>query len=428
MPRELWFDDRYGIEYNIEPASPHGWFEMACQVASGSAEFQKIKVGFRGDDSGESEERTQKAILRQLTGFAELYRQHHHLGPDIKFKAIETDPPPKEPDWREREEEYFEDGLYTIEWNTRCRWFWIVRQMARDSQVFVADPTRFSTDPGASKEQILSWLRSFAEVSRETHHLEPDIKFKAIEIDPHAPEIGEDETSGNEVAEEDHELEVMSEENTNEENDDADSEDLKGPLSLESLPVLDLELARCRQCDHIFLRQWIRSLAIPCEQCGAAAAWQLSIPHAPQSPARNPSQLNVDQLRFFTGQSFERFLKMLFENMGYCVEETPATTDQGADLILSDDSGQKIAVQAKRYNQDVGNAAVQEILGGIAYWGCHSGIVVSASGFTRAAKDLVSKATAVILWDKPVLEVLIDRYMSNVAVFIAEKQNLSQSL
>jgi hypothetical protein len=56
------------------------------------------------------------------------------------------------------------------------------------------------------------------------------------------------------------------------------------------------------------------------------------------------------------------------------------------------------------------------------YWGCSSGIVVSASGFTRAAKDLVSKIPEVTLWDKPVLEVLVDRYMNHVAVFVAEKQ------
>jgi restriction endonuclease Mrr len=58
----------------------------------------------------------------------------------------------------------------------------------------------------------------------------------------------------------------------------------------------------------------------------------------------------------------------------------------------------------------------------MAYWECNSGVVVSASGFTKAAKDLASKAHTVILWDKPVLEVLIDRYMSQVVVFVAEKQ------
>jgi hypothetical protein len=58
----------------------------------------------------------------------------------------------------------------------------------------------------------------------------------------------------------------------------------------------------------------------------------------------------------------------------------------------------------------------------MAYWGCSTGIVVSASRFTKAAKDLASKIPAVLLWDKPVLEVLIKRYMSQVVVFVAEKQ------
>src|SRR5271157_4334381 len=133
-------------------------------------------------------------------------------------------------------------------------------------------------------------------------------------------------------------------------------------------------------------------------------------------------KLDVGQLRFFTGQSFEQFLKILFQNAGFSVDETPITADQGADLILTDPSRRRIAVQAKRYNQDVGNAAVQEILGGMKYWECGSGIVVSASGFTKAAKDLAGKAPEVILWDKPVLKVLIDRYMSDRAVFIADRQ------
>jgi len=199
----------------------------------------------------------------------------------------------------------------------------------------------------------------------------------------------------------------------------------KAPPEPETRP--ESRLAKCEQCGYVFIKSLIQGAPVQCEQCGGSVAWQLRVPAVSGSTAASP-KLCVDQLSYFTGQSFERFLKILFENMGYSVEITPVTTDQGADLILTDQSGQKIAVQAKRYNQDVGNAAVQETLGGIAYWGCHSGIVVSASGFTRAARDLASKAPAVILWDKPVLEVLIDRYMSDVTVFVAEKQAPSQSV
>ena len=187
------------------------------------------------------------------------------------------------------------------------------------------------------------------------------------------------------------------------------------------------KLARCVQCEHVFLKSVTGDSPIACEQCGANLAWQFVVPVCSQGSDTCASRpkLDVAQLRFFTGQSFEQFLKILFQNMGFSVKETPSTMDQGADLILTDSSGRRIGVQAKRYNQDVGNTAVQEVLGGMAYWGCSTGIVVSASGFTKAARDLASKVPTVLLWDKRVLEVLINAYMRQVVVFVAEKQPAS---
>ena len=54
---------------------------------------------------------------------------------------------------------------------------------------------------------------------------------------------------------------------------------------------------------------------------------------------------------------FEKFLKSLFEGMGYLVEWTKLSGDQGADLIIAK-YGERIAVQAKRYEHDVTNKAV----------------------------------------------------------------------
>jgi HJR/Mrr/RecB family endonuclease len=59
----------------------------------------------------------------------------------------------------------------------------------------------------------------------------------------------------------------------------------------------------------------------------------------------------------------------------------------------------RIAVQAKRYTARVGNGAIQELLGGMAYYNCSRGIVVTTSDFTRSAKELAAKVTGVELWD-----------------------------
>ena len=192
----------------------------------------------------------------------------------------------------------------------------------------------------------------------------------------------------------------------------------------------ELTLARCKQCEQAFLKDVIQGSSIA--WISAAPRWHggsryLLVLKNLRYPRKAPGNL-VDQLRLFTGESFERFLRLLFARMGFVVEETPLH-DQGTDLILidaNDPSQGKTAVQAKRYNQDVGNNAVQEILGGMYYCDCNRGMVVGASGFTRSAKELASKAHA-LLWDRPILGLLIEGYMSDVVVFVAERQPSSAS-
>jgi len=512
-----------------------------------------------------------------------------------------------DPEWDQRCEQPFEGGL-SIEWSTKERHFWIVRQTESGSGDFVDDRACFCFEPGVGGERVSGWLRTHAEVRRSTSG-QPGIRYKAVEVDPHAPkeqhpavrfaahapaagvrpceasdgvgsrpqgilmvwrlgpgkeaeadgadreaqgraedvdgdarpcdwegrafsdileqipdaaeraqlremvekytalkrllDAGEQLESlrlrlralgGGQVAngyESDPLLAIMELERWREwkANDwpkwQQEREDLRAALGEATARIEEVEgavgtrtgldegdegtaeaadvdradnsnggeaplgplhrdaggprlpsntrsepervepkLARCKQCEHVFLRAIAGDSPITCELCGANVAWQFAMPGGPRGAHAPPSRPNIDvgQLRFFTGRSFEQFLKILFQSIGFGVEETPATGDQGADLILTDPSHRRIAVQAKRYNQDVGNGAVQEILGGMKYWECCSGIVVSASGFTKAARDLASKAPEVALWDKPVLEALIDHYMSDLAIFIAERQ------
>jgi len=61
------------------------------------------------------------------------------------------------------------------------------------------------------------------------------------------------------------------------------------------------------------------------------------------------------------GKTFEKYLKVLFENLGYRVERTPYIGDYGADLVTYKD-GVKTVIQAKRYRQKVNIKAIQERL------------------------------------------------------------------
>ena len=105
----------------------------------------------------------------------------------------------------------------------------------------------------------------------------------------------------------------------------------------------------------------------------------------------------IDDLNEMNGYEFENFIASLFSQMGYKTTVTKKSGDQGVD-ILAEKNGVITAIQAKCYNQPVGNKAVQEIVAGIKYYGAKRGIVATNNTFTSSAKKL-AKANGIALWD-----------------------------
>lgn len=99
-----------------------------------------------------------------------------------------------------------------------------------------------------------------------------------------------------------------------------------------------------------------------------------------------------------SGAAFERYLSQQFGSMGYRVSFTEPSHDYGADLLLKK-RGERIVVQAKRYEKNVGIAAVQEVVGSIAYYEADRAMVITNSGFTGSARDL-ARQNEVELWDR----------------------------
>jgi len=85
------------------------------------------------------------------------------------------------------------------------------------------------------------------------------------------------------------------------------------------------------------------------------------------------------------GEEFEIFLEGLFKKKGYKFERTSYINDYGADLIITNASGKKAAVQAKRYKGNVGKSAIQEIYAAKSHYDCDIAIVVTNSDFTNPA-------------------------------------------
>ncbi|MGB2750999.1 MAG: restriction endonuclease [Pyrinomonadaceae bacterium] len=118
--------------------------------------------------------------------------------------------------------------------------------------------------------------------------------------------------------------------------------------------------------------------------------------------------IRIEDLDYLDGYEFEDFLKNLFLKMGCQVEQTRLSGDQGADLVVVK-FGEKTVIQAKRFQGNVGNSAVQEIMAAISLYKAHTGMVVTNSYYTSSAKEL-ALANNIELVDRQGLEELINKY------------------
>jgi len=106
-----------------------------------------------------------------------------------------------------------------------------------------------------------------------------------------------------------------------------------------------------------------------------------------------------------TGTEFERFLGIIFRNLGYQV--TKASRRQGADLAV-EQFGERTLVQVKRYAGRVPESAVQEMVAAKGHYRCDRALVVASSTVTEGAKQLAA-ANGVALWDRDQLASVIAR-------------------
>lgn len=109
----------------------------------------------------------------------------------------------------------------------------------------------------------------------------------------------------------------------------------------------------------------------------------------------------IDDIDLMDGTEFENLIAKLFKKMGYEVEVTKTSGDQGIDVLASK-NGFKYGIQAKCYSSQVGNSAIQEAVAGKAFYSLNKVIVVTNNYFTKSAIKL-AEANNVILWDRNIL-------------------------
>lgn len=120
---------------------------------------------------------------------------------------------------------------------------------------------------------------------------------------------------------------------------------------------------------------------------------------------RESVSLNPTKFAELSGPEFENLLYRLFEAMGYAVQKTGKTGDQGADLIANKD-GQRIAIQAKCYTGTVGNDAVQQAISAQKFYDCNRAMVVTNSNFTREAIELAKISSVKLISNGELSELL----------------------
>ncbi len=116
--------------------------------------------------------------------------------------------------------------------------------------------------------------------------------------------------------------------------------------------------------------------------------------------------LTMKDIDSLDGYEFERFLSDLYTKMGYQVEPTKLSGDQGADVVVIK-FGEKTVIQAKRYGRKVSNKAVQEILAAVSLYKAHKGVVITNNYFTKSAVELAD-ANRIQLIDRDGLLKLIE--------------------
>jgi HJR/Mrr/RecB family endonuclease len=150
-------------------------------------------------------------------------------------------------------------------------------------------------------------------------------------------------------------------------------------------PYINLTKAVVR---HFRSHKLARPITFYREDCARYLSQSLDAKFRTHHQSRKTLSGAAQDLSALTGVDFEIHVAKLLLEAGFeSVVGTPATGDQGADLIAKR-NGKTIAIQTKGYTGTVGNGAVQEIVGALRFYNADEGWVVTNSTFTASARSL----------------------------------------
>lgn len=114
-----------------------------------------------------------------------------------------------------------------------------------------------------------------------------------------------------------------------------------------------------------------------------------------------------------SGIEFEQLIANLMVKMGFAVQLTKVTGDEGIDLVVCKTDpifGIKAIIQCKCYtNNSVGQPAIRDLYGVVMSEGANKGILITTSYFTKRAKEFVV-GKPIELIDGIMLKELLNKY------------------
>ena len=167
---------------------------------------------------------------------------------------------------------------------------------------------------------------------------------------------------------------------------------------------------------------WLLAPAPPAESSPAARSGEAAVPDRPRlrhislgstvlavDPRASDTDL-LEALRALSPADFEQFCRALLLAMGYQdVHVQGGPGDNGVDLVMRHHDARVIA-QCKRYQGNVGAAAVREFYGSLIHAAAQHGYLLTTGGFTAAAQEW-TRGKPIDLVDGPQLVAAVRQYL-----------------